>query len=44
MANDNTSPADGDRLSVYANKRFAGRFKRTVSLSEDADADKVEVH
>lgn len=37
-------PADAERLSVYANERFAGRFKRTVSLSEDADPDQVEAH
>ena len=37
-------PSEGDRLSVYANERFAGRFKRTVSLSEDADPDQVEAH
>lgn len=37
-------PSEGERLSVYANERFAGRFKRTVSLSEDADPDQVEAH
>lgn len=35
-------PKDSETLSVYANERFAGTFKRTVSLSEDADPDKVE--
>lgn len=38
-------PARVDRdesCSVYANERFAGRFKRTVSLSDEVDLDKVE--
>lgn len=41
-----TKPQDsnGGELSMYANERFAGRFKRTVSLSEDADPDQVEAH
>ncbi len=34
-------PQDDDSLSVYANERFSGRFKRTVNLSKDADPDKV---
>ncbi len=29
---------------MYANERFAGRFKRTVSLTEDADPDQVQAH
>jgi HSP20 family protein len=37
-------PPDNGTLSVYANERFAGRFKRTVSLSDDADPAKVEAH
>ena len=37
-------PTDAERVSVYANERFSGRFKRTVSLSEDADPDQVEAH
>ncbi len=37
-------PPDNGTLSVYANERFSGRFKRTVSLSDDADPDKVEAH
>jgi HSP20 family protein len=35
-------PQNDDSLSVYANERFSGRFKRTVNLSKDADPDKVE--
>lgn len=34
-------PQGDDSLSVYANERFSGRFKRTVNLSKDADPDKV---
>lgn len=30
-----------ENVSVYARERFNGRFKRTVSLSDDVDADKV---
>lgn len=33
---------DGNEtVSVYARERFNGRFKRTVSLSDDVDPDKV---
>lgn len=32
---------DKDTLSIYANERFNGRFKRTVNLSKDVDPDKV---
>ena len=35
-------PAAGDRNNVYANERFAGRFRRVVSLPEDADPARVE--
>lgn len=35
---------DNGTLSTYANERFAGRFKRTINLSKDADPDKVEAH
>lgn len=35
-------PQDDDSLSVYANERFSGRFKRTVNLFKDADPDKVQ--
>lgn len=35
---------DTERLSVYANERFSGSFKRTVSLPEDADPERVEAH
>ncbi|RYY84792.1 MAG: Hsp20/alpha crystallin family protein [Comamonadaceae bacterium] len=35
-------PQEGERTSVYANERFAGRFRRVVSLPEDADPGQVE--
>lgn len=35
-------PAAGERNNVYANERFAGRFRRVVSLPEDADPARVE--
>lgn len=34
-------PAD-ERANVYAQERFAGAFRRVVSLPEDADASKVD--
>ena len=35
-------PPEGERASVYANERFAGRFRRVVSLPDDADPAKVQ--
>ncbi|QJW84123.1 Hsp20/alpha crystallin family protein [Ramlibacter terrae] len=35
-------PQPGERTSVYANERYAGRFRRVVSLPEDADPAQVE--
>jgi HSP20 family protein len=32
----------GDKVAVYADERFAGSFRRVVSLPEDADAGRVE--
>jgi len=34
-------PAD-ERANVYASERFTGRFRRVVSLPEDADPARVE--
>ena len=34
-------PESGDRISVYAKERFAGPFRRVVSLPEDADPGRV---
>lgn len=35
-------PEGGERQAVYANERFSGPFRRVVSLSEDADAARVD--
>jgi HSP20 family protein len=35
------TPPDSEKVSVYARERFAGAFRRVVSLPEDAEADKV---
>jgi HSP20 family protein len=35
-------PPGDERASVYANERFAGSFRRVVSLPEDADPARVE--
>ncbi|HWI83070.1 Hsp20/alpha crystallin family protein [Ramlibacter sp.] len=35
-------PEDGDSTSVYAQERFAGSFRRVVSLPEDADPARVD--
>jgi HSP20 family protein len=35
-------PPQGERTSVYANERYAGTFRRVVSLPEDADPARVD--
>ena len=35
-------PEASDKVNVYAAERFAGAFRRVVSLPEDADATRVE--
>lgn len=35
-------PEDGDATSVYAQERFAGAFRRVVSLPEEADPQRVD--
>jgi HSP20 family protein len=35
-------PGDDSKVNVYANERFAGRFRRAVSLPDDVDPSKVE--
>lgn len=37
-----STPQNGEKKTVYANERFSGRFKRTVSLPDDADPQNVE--
>ena len=36
------APSQGDKQSVYAQERFAGSFRRVVSLPDDADPTKVD--
>ena len=35
-------PEPGDDTSIYAQERFAGNFRRVVSLPEDADPARVD--
>ena len=35
-------PGESDKVSVYADERFSGPFKRAISLPEDADASRVQ--
>lgn len=35
-------PEGDERISVYAQERFAGAFRRVINLPEDADPDRVE--
>ncbi|HEY8356907.1 MAG TPA: Hsp20/alpha crystallin family protein [Ramlibacter sp.] len=35
-------PQPGERTTVYANERYAGPFRRVVSLPEDADPARVD--
>lgn len=37
-----SQPQGNGKESVYANERFSGRFKRTVSLPEDVDPERVD--
>lgn len=37
----NEVPEDDERTSIYAQERFAGPFRRVVSLPEDADSNRV---
>ena len=36
------TPEDSDQVSVYARERFAGAFRRVLSLPEDVDTARVE--
>jgi HSP20 family protein len=36
------APAQGDKVSVYAQERFEGTFKRVIALPEDVDTARVE--
>lgn len=35
-------PGNGQKGSIYAAERFAGKFKRTVSLPDDVDTNQTE--
>ena len=35
-------PEPSEKVSVYADERFAGPFRRAISLPEDADSSRVE--
>ena len=35
-------PPEGERATVHARERFAGRFRRVISLPEDADPARVD--
>ena len=35
-------PQESEQVTVYADERFAGQFRRAISLPEDADASRVD--
>lgn len=35
-------PEGSDKVSVYADERFSGPFRRAISLPEDADASRID--
>jgi HSP20 family protein len=35
-------PDESEKVSVYADERFSGSFKRAISLPEDADSSRVD--
>jgi HSP20 family protein len=35
-------PKASDKVSIYADERFSGPFKRAVSLPEDADSSRID--
>ncbi|HUL96410.1 MAG TPA: Hsp20/alpha crystallin family protein [Usitatibacter sp.] len=35
-------PPESDKVSIYSAERFAGPFRRVVSLPEDVDASRIE--
>jgi HSP20 family protein len=36
------TPDDSEKVAVYTRERFAGQFKRVISLPEDVDTTKVD--
>ena len=37
-------PLEDDKVNIYGNERFAGPFRRAVSLPDDIDSTKVEAN
>jgi HSP20 family protein len=35
-------PGDSEKVSVYSDERFAGSFKRAISLPDEADASRID--
>ena len=35
-------PQESEKVSIYADERFGGAFRRAVSLPEDADSSRIE--
>lgn len=35
-------PEESEKVSIYADERFAGSFRRAVSLPEDADTSRIQ--
>jgi HSP20 family protein len=35
-------PQESEKVSIYADERFSGSFRRAVSLPEDADSSRIE--
>ena len=35
-------PQESEKVSIYADERFSGAFRRAVSLPEDADSSRIE--
>lgn len=40
----NELPQESDKATVYANERFAGNFKRVVTLPDDVDPARVQAN
>ena len=40
----NELPPASERVSVYAQERFSGKFRRVISLPEDADPARVQAN
>jgi len=38
----NDLPRDSEKVSVYADERFGGSFRRAIGLPEDADASRID--